>query len=68
LICAAPQEAFSLANLPVTLDTLAGGAGQPVHAMYATTGFWSLAGQSATEWTLNWAHNVIQNAPHPKHR
>ncbi|EUA68388.1 hypothetical protein I553_10514 [Mycobacterium xenopi 4042] len=22
--------------------------------MYATTQFWSLDGQSATEWTLNW--------------
>ena len=67
LICAAPQEAFSLANLPTTLDTLAGGAGQPVHAEYATTAFWSLDGQSATQWTLNWAHDVIENAPRPKH-
>ena len=67
LICAAPQEAFSIANLPKTLDTLAGGAGQPVHALYATTQFWSLDGQSATEWTLNWARDLIQNAPHPKH-
>jgi hypothetical protein len=67
LICAAPPEAFSLANLPRTLDILAGGAGAPVHALYATTQFWSLDGQPATEWTLNWAHNAIQNAPHPKH-
>jgi hypothetical protein len=67
LICAAPPEAFSLANLPRTLDILAGGAGQPVHALYATTQFWSLDGQPSTEWTLNWAHNAIQNAPHPKH-
>jgi hypothetical protein len=67
LICAAPQEAFSIANLPKTLDTLAGGAGQPVHALYATTQFWSLDGQPATEWTLNWVHNLIENAPHPKH-
>ncbi|BBU20456.1 cutinase family protein [Mycobacterium xenopi] len=67
LICAAPEEAFSITNLPTTLDTLAGGAGQPVHALYATTQFWSLDGQSATEWTLNWAHNLIENAPHPKH-
>jgi hypothetical protein len=67
LICAAPQEAFSIANLPNTLDTLAGGAGQPVHALYATTQFWSLDGQPATEWTLNWVHNLIENAPHPKH-
>ena len=67
LICAAPPEAFSLANLPRTLDILAGGAGQPVHALYATTQFWSLDGQPSTEWTLNWAHGTIENAPHPKH-
>ncbi len=67
LICAAPPEAFSLANLPRTLDILAGGAGQPVHALYATTQFWSLDGQPATEWALNWAHGALENAPHPKH-
>jgi hypothetical protein len=67
LICAAPTEAFNIVNLPTTLDTLAGGAGQPVHALYATTQFWSLDGESATEWTLNWARNLIENAPHPKH-
>jgi hypothetical protein len=67
LICAAPQEAFSIVNLPNTLNTLAGGAGQPVHAEYATTQFWSLDGESATQWTLNWAHDLIQNAPRPQH-
>lgn len=67
LICAAPKEAFSPANLPATLNTLAGGAGQPIHALYATTDFWSSDGQSATQWTLNWAQGVIDKAPHPKH-
>jgi Cutinase len=67
LICAAPDEAFNITNLPKTLDVLAGGAGQPVHALYATTQFWSLDGQPATDWTLNWAKNLIDNAPHPKH-
>lgn len=67
LICAAPPEAFSLANLPRTLDILAGGAGAPVHALYGTTQFWSLDGLPSTEWTLNWAHGTIENAPHPKH-
>lgn len=67
LICAAPEEAFSIANLPNTLNTLAGGASGPVHAMYATTQFWNLDGAPATDWTLNWAHGLIENAPHPKH-
>jgi hypothetical protein len=67
LICASPEGAFSITNLPATLDTLAGGAGQPVHALYGTTQFWQLDGQPATAWTLNWAQGLIDNAPHPKH-
>jgi hypothetical protein len=67
LICAAPAEAFSVANLPNTLNTLAGNGAQPIHAMYATPQFWNLDGAPATDWTLNWAHGVIENAPHPKH-
>ncbi|OBB11135.1 cutinase [Mycobacteriaceae bacterium 1482268.1] len=67
LICSAPEEAFSIANLPKTLEVLAGGAGQPVHAMYATTQFWNLDGQPATQWALNWTSQVLDNAPHPKH-
>jgi hypothetical protein len=67
LICSAPEEAFSIANLPKTLEVLAGGAGQPVHAMYATTQFWNLGGQPATAWTLDWAQKVVDNGPHPKH-
>jgi Cutinase len=67
LICAAPAEAFSVANLPSTLNTLAGNGGQPVHAMYATPQFWNLDGAPATDWTLNWAHWVMDNAPHPRH-
>jgi Cutinase len=67
LICAAPNEAFSVANLPNTLNTLAGGAGQPIHAMYATPQFWNLDGVTATDWTMNWARNLVENAPHPKH-
>jgi phospholipase A/thioesterase len=67
LICAAPQGAFNITNLPQTLEVLAGGAGQPVHALYGTPQFWNDNGQPATEWTLNWARGVIDNAPHPKH-
>jgi phospholipase A/thioesterase len=67
LICAAPAEAFSVANLSNTLSTLAGNGGQPIHAMYATAQFWNLDGTPATDWALNWAHGLIDNAPRPKH-
>lgn len=67
LICGAPQEAFSIANLPATLDTLAGGAANPVHALYGTTQYWSLDGKPSTVWTLDWARQLIDNAPHPPH-
>ena len=67
LICSAPEEAFSITNLPKTLEVLAGGAGQPVHAMYNTTQFWNLGGQPATVWTRDWTQQVVDNAPRPKH-
>ncbi|MCB0929352.1 MAG: cutinase family protein [Mycobacterium sp.] len=67
LICDAPVGAFNVSNLPETLNTLAGGAGQPVHAMYGTPDFWVLNGATATDWTQNWAKNLIDNAPHPQH-
>ena len=68
LICAAPQEAFSLANLPNTLNTLAGGAGQPMHAMYATTQFWNVDGAAGDRVDVELgARTAIDNAPHPKH-
>lgn len=67
LICSAPQSAFNIVNLPQTLEVLASGAGQPVHAMYNTPQFWSVDGLTATDWTLNWARDVIDSAPHPPH-
>ena len=67
LICAAPTEAFNPLNLAGTFEVLIGGAGKPVHALYNTTQFWNLDGEPATDWTRNWAADLIQNAPHPKH-
>ncbi|MBE1550445.1 hypothetical protein GGC64_004485 [Mycobacterium sp. OAS707] len=67
LICAAPESAFSITELPRTLQVLTGGGGAPVHALYATPEFWNLDGATSTQWTLGWAQNVIDNAPHPKH-
>ena len=68
LICAAPTAAFNPLNLPGTLKILMGGAGEPVHAMYNTTQYWSLDGRPATVWTRDWAANVMENAPRPEHR
>ncbi len=67
LICAAPESAFNITELPRTLEVLSGGAGQPVHALYNTPEFWNLDGATAPQWTLGWAQSVIDNAPHPKH-
>lgn len=67
LICAAPEGAFSIVNLPKTLEVLSGGAAGPVHALYNTPDFWVLDGQTSTQWTTAWARGVIDNAPHPKH-
>jgi hypothetical protein len=64
LICAA---AFSIINLPKTLETLSGGGGAPVHALYNTPEFWTLDGKTAPQWALSWAQGLIENAPHPKH-
>ncbi|MDT5092608.1 MAG: hypothetical protein QOH60_1971 [Mycobacterium sp.] len=65
LICAAPKDAFSLLNLPATIETLAGGAAHPVHALYNTPEFWAVDGQPATAWTANWASQLTNGAPHP---
>jgi Cutinase len=67
LICSAPTGAFSIVNLPKTLEILSGGAGAPVHALYNTPEFWVLDGQTSTQWTTAWAQNLIDNAPRPKH-
>jgi hypothetical protein len=67
LICAAPTSAFNITQLPRTIEVLSGGAGQPVHALYATPQFWNIDGQPATAWTLNWAQGLLDNAPRPKH-
>jgi hypothetical protein len=69
LICSAPPDAFSITNLPRTVEILTGaaGAGAPVHALYNTPEFWALDGAPAPQWTLGWAQRLVDGAPHPKH-
>ena len=67
LICSAPPDAFSITNLPRTVEILSGAAGQPVHALYNTTQFWALDGAPAPQWTLGWAQRLVDGAPHPRH-
>ncbi len=55
LICASPDDAFNVLNLPKTLQVLLGAAGEPVHALYNTMQFWNVDGQPAPGWTRDWA-------------
>ena len=48
LICAAPEEAFSVANLSNTLNTLAGGAASR-STRCTDAEFWNLDGAPATD-------------------
>ncbi|AUH67372.1 MULTISPECIES: cutinase family protein [Gordonia] len=64
LICDSPTVNDSLS----AIGKLANAAGNPVHALYATTRYWkSNSGQSATQWMTAWASKLISGAPHPEH-
>ncbi|MGL4305894.1 MAG: cutinase family protein [Mycobacteriaceae bacterium] len=67
LICAAPNQALSLTNIPGSLATLVAANGNPVHAMYNTTNYWQLDGQSATSWMQGWFSSLLDSAPRPRH-
>ncbi|MFJ4656169.1 cutinase family protein [Nocardia sp. NPDC088792] len=66
LICDAPRQALSPLNIMGSLNTLVRAAGNPVHSLYNGDRVES-DGTTATEWTVNWAAGLIQNAPHPAH-
>ncbi|MEE3852234.1 cutinase family protein [Gordonia sp. LSe1-13] len=63
LICDSP----TVTNPIRAVSQLAGAINNPVHAMYATTDYWSLDGASATQWMYGWADQVIADAPRPAH-
>ncbi|WP_278260776.1 cutinase family protein [Nocardia sp. AG03] len=66
MICDAPREALNPANALGSLAALIRSAGNPVHALYATNTV-DGNGTTATQWTVNWAAGLIENAPHPPH-
>lgn len=66
LICDAPPQALSPANILGSLGTLVQAMGNPVHNLY--NGFVvDSEGTTATQWTLGWANGLVQDAPHPPH-
>ncbi|WP_371856020.1 cutinase family protein [Nocardia alba] len=66
MICDAPRQALNPANALGSLAALIRSAGNPVHALYASNRVDS-NGTTATQWTVNWAAGLIENAPHPPH-
>ncbi|WP_174564527.1 cutinase family protein [Nocardia inohanensis] len=66
LICDSPAAALNPANILGSIGTLVRAAGNPVHSLY--NGFVvDENGTTATQWTVNWASGLIENAPHPAH-
>ncbi|WP_141717551.1 cutinase family protein [Nocardia altamirensis] len=66
LICDAPREALSPWNIMSSVGSLVRAAGNPVHSLY--NGFVvDDKADTSTQWTVNWANNLIESAPHPPH-
>lgn len=66
MICDAPRQALSPSNVFGSLGVLLRAAGNPVHSMYNTFQV-DDNGTTATQWTVNWASQLIEKAPHPAH-
>ncbi|MFI6219133.1 cutinase family protein [Nocardia salmonicida] len=66
MICDAPRQALNPANALGSLAALIRSAGNPVHALYASNPV-DGDGTTATQWTVDWASGLIENAPHPPH-
>ncbi|MFC3963887.1 cutinase family protein [Nocardia jiangsuensis] len=66
LICDAPRDALSPANIMGSVLTLTRAVGNPVHSLY--NGYVvDDSGTTATGWTVNWAAGLIEGAPRPPH-
>ncbi|CAM3843810.1 cutinase family protein [Smaragdicoccus niigatensis] len=65
-ICNAPRQPFNPSKIAENLAALAGMAGNPAHAMYASFAV-DGNGTTATQWLAGWASNLISSAPVPAH-
>ena len=61
LICATPDSARNLANLPAALAQIGQAINSQVHSSYGT--YQVDSGKSATEWLANWLTDKIKSAP-----
>ncbi|MFT4125058.1 MAG: cutinase family protein [Gordonia sp. (in: high G+C Gram-positive bacteria)] len=61
LICDAP----TVTNPIGAVNQLSRALSNPVHALYATTRYWSIGdGVTSTQWLFGWARGIIADAPH----
>ncbi|GAB2699277.1 cutinase family protein [Nocardia thraciensis] len=67
LICDAPKQALNPLNMIPALATLVRAVGNPVHNGYNSFVVDPDSGATATQWTTNWATDLINGAPHPPH-
>ncbi len=61
LICATPESARNLANLPQTLAKIGTYMSSQVHSSYGS--YQVESGESATEWLANWLKDKVKSAP-----
>nr|WP_051160875.1 cutinase family protein [Nocardia transvalensis] len=66
LICDAPKQALNPFNIIPSVASLVRAVGNPVHALYNTYQV-DENGTTSTQWTANWATDLISGAPHPPH-
>ncbi|MFD4403655.1 cutinase family protein [Nocardia sp. NPDC058499] len=66
LICDAPRNALSPANIVGSLGTLTAAVGNPVHSLYHNFVV-EPDGTTATQWAADWAVGLVDAAPQPPH-
>ncbi|MFC9893110.1 cutinase family protein [Nocardia sp. NPDC127579] len=67
MICDSPKQALSPVNFIPSVLTLIRAAGNPIHSLYNGYVVDPASGATATQWTVGWATELVNNAPHPPH-